>query len=228
MTVLVVTGTSTDVGKTVATAALAATAMSLGSTVAVVKPAQTGVLPDEPGDLAEIERLTGVGTTVESARYRDPLAPDVAARRASAPMLELETVLADIGVLSADLVLVEGAGGLLVRLGVGGFTLLDVARELRAPVVVVCSAGLGTLNHTALTVNALEHAGVACAGVIIGSWPEHPDLAEQTNLLELPDVTGVDIIGRIPAGAGAFDRGTFVDEAPSWLDMDALAKILSP
>ena len=135
MTILVVTGTSTDVGKTIATAALAAAAMKMGATVAVAKPAQTGVADGEPGDLAEIQRRSGVVDLRESARYPDPLAPDVAARRASMPLLTLETVLDDIRSLTADLVLVEGAGGLLVRLGEDGFTLADVARELDAPVV---------------------------------------------------------------------------------------------
>lgn len=218
MTILVVTGTSTDVGKTVATAALAATALSSGSSVAVAKPAQTGVQPGEPGDLAEIARLAGVSTTVESVRYPDPLAPDVAAREASAPLLDKDTVLTDIRSLDADLVLVEGAGGLLVRLGAGGFTLLDVAVALGASVLVVCGPELGTLNHTALTVNALAQAGVECAGLVLGSWPDHPDLANRTNSTELPRVTGVPIVGRIPAGVGSMGREEFSAAAPTWFD----------
>lgn len=228
MTILVVTGTSTDVGKTIATAALAATASALGLTVAVAKPAQTGVGPGEPGDLDEVRRLAGVATTVESARYPDPLAPDVAARRAGLAPLELGAVLADVRALNADCVLVEGAGGLLVRLGPGGFTLRDVASELGAPVVVVCAAELGTLNHTALTVEALAHAEVCCAGLIIGSWPRHPDLAARTNLDELADVAGVPMLGRIPAGVGAMSRQEFLAAAPSWFDLAALADIAAP
>ncbi len=82
MSVLVISGTSTDVGKTVVTAALAAALRAAGQSVAVCKPAQTGVTVDEPGDLAEVTRLSGVTATVELARYPEPLAPDTAARRA--------------------------------------------------------------------------------------------------------------------------------------------------
>jgi dethiobiotin synthetase len=227
VTMLVVTGTSTDVGKTIVTAALAAAAMKMGATVAVAKPAQTGVADGEPGDIAEIQRLSGVVDVRESARYPDPLAPDVAARRASMPLLTLQTVLDDIRSLTADLVLVEGAGGLLVRLGEDGFTLVDVARELDAPVVVVCSAGLGTLNHAALTTLALASAGLACAGLIIGSWPAEPDLAARTNLDQLSVVTGAPLIGRLPEGAGTMTRAEFIAAAPSWLDRQAMKGILS-
>nr|WP_296774693.1 dethiobiotin synthase [Rhodococcus sp. (in: high G+C Gram-positive bacteria)] len=227
MTVLVVTGTSTDVGKTVATAAFAATAMTLGASVAVAKPAQTGVSAGEPADLAEISRLAGVTHTAESARFPDPLAPDVAARLQAMPPLELDTVLADVRALDADLVLVEGAGGLLVRLGAGKFTLLDVAHSLGAPVIVVCGAELGTLNHTALTTSALAAAGVFCAGLIVGSWPAVPGLAARTNLEELPDVAGAAILGRIPEGVGQLERLDFAAAAPAWFDVHALADLLS-
>ncbi|GAD83149.1 LOW QUALITY PROTEIN: putative dethiobiotin synthetase [Nocardia asteroides NBRC 15531] len=118
MSVLLISGTSTDVGKTVVTAALAAAATAAGRSVAVCKPAQTGIAPGEPGDLAEVARLSGVTRTVELARYPEPLAPDTAARRAGMPLLSLtDTVAAVDAQRDADLVLVEGAGGLLVRMG---------------------------------------------------------------------------------------------------------------
>lgn len=155
MSLLFITGTSTDVGKTIVTAALAATARAAGATVAVCKPAQTGVAPGEPGDLAEITRLSGVTRTVELARYPEPLAPDTAARRCGQPLLTLaETVAGIESCADADLTLVEGAGGLLVR--IGEFTLLDLAQKLNAPVLLVAAAGLGTLNHSELTTRALQ------------------------------------------------------------------------
>lgn len=218
MSVLFVTGTSTDVGKTVVTAALAATVRASGRSVAVCKPAQTGVAPGEPGDLEEILRLTGVENVLELARYPEPLAPDVAARRSSMPLLRLEDVCDAVSALDADVVLVEGAGGLLVRLGIGGFTLVDVARRVGAPVLVVCGAGLGTLNHSALTVSALEAAGVWCAGLVIGSWPSAPDTAATSNLDELPEVTSTALLGRLPEGAGKLSSPEFTAAAPSWFD----------
>jgi dethiobiotin synthetase len=220
MSILIVAGTSTDVGKTVATAALAAIALDAGRTVAVCKPAQTGVAPDEPGDLAEVQRLAGPVDTVELARYPEPLAPDTAARRSGLPLLRLDDVVAAVRNLDAahDLTIVEGAGGVLVRIGEEGFTLIDIARELGAPVVVVAAAGLGTLNHSELTVRALSAAGVECAGLVIGSWPEEPDLAARCNLADLPEVTGVPLAGAIPAGSGAVPQDVFVSDSPGWLD----------
>ncbi|MEV6429738.1 dethiobiotin synthase [Nocardia sp. NPDC051463] len=215
MSPLLITGTSTEVGKTVVTAAVAAAARAAGRSVAVCKPAQSGVAPGEPGDLAEVERLTGVTRTLELARYPDPLAPDTAARRCGRPLLTLaETVSAVDGLADADLTLVEGAGGLLVRMG--EFTLLDLAQKLDAPVLVVVAAGLGTLNHSELTTRALQSAGVRCAGLVIGSWPAAPDLAAECNRTDLSEVTGVDVVGAIPAGAGAWGRDRFIAAAPGW------------
>lgn len=215
MTLLFVTGTSTEVGKTVTTAALAAIAHAAGRTVAVCKPAQTGVAATEPGDLATITALSGVTRTLEPARYPDPLAPDTAARRCGAALLTLaETCAALTEFDSADVTLVEGAGGLLVRLG--EFTLLDLARELAAPVLVVTAPGLGTLNHSELTTRALAQAGVPCAGLVVGSWPQHPDLATRTNRLDLPRVTGTELVGAIPSGAGSWSPQRFRAAAPGW------------
>ena len=221
MTVLLISGTSTDVGKTVVTAALAAAAQAEGRTVAVCKPAQTGIAPGEPGDLAEVTRLTGVTRTLESARYPDPLAPDTAARRAAMPLLTLSETVAAVDLLAdADVVLVEGAGGLLVRMG--EFTLLDLAQKIGAPVVVVAAAGLGTLNHSELTTRTLAAAGVPCAGLVIGSWPTDPDLAAQCNRDDLPRVTETPVVGTIPAGAGQWERHRFTAAAPGWFTADLL------
>ncbi|WP_068276039.1 dethiobiotin synthase [Aldersonia kunmingensis] len=227
MSVLVVTGTSTDVGKTVATAALAAVALAAGKSVAVCKPAQTGVALDEPGDLAEVVRLSGVANTVELVRYPDPLAPDTAARRSGIPMLEQSEVIDAVRELDEqfDVTIVEGAGGLLVRLGENGFTLLDVAAELAAPAVVVAAAGLGTLNHSELTVNALRDRGVECPGLIVGAWPAEPDLASQCNVDDLPAVTGVPVVGTIPEGAGRLAPEEFGTAAAGWIEKDWAAAI---
>ncbi len=226
MSVLIVTGTSTDVGKTVVTAALAAAARAAGRSVAVCKPAQTGVRPGEPGDLAEIVRLAGVTRTLELARYPDPLAPDTAARRCGSPLLTLAETAAGVESLAdADLTLVEGAGGLLVRMG--DFTLLDLAQKINAPVLVVAAAGLGTLNHSELTTRALSAAGVPCAGLVIGSWPVAPDLASQCNRGDLPAVTGVDLVGSIPEGAGRWDPERFAQAASGWFAPTWSARYLS-
>jgi len=215
VSVLVVSGTGTDVGKTVVTAAVAAVAAARGERVAVLKPAQTGVAPGEPGDLAAVARLTGGAvTTRELARYPDPLAPLTAARRAGLDPVTPRAAVAAARELERDhdLVLVEGAGGLLVRFTPEG-TLVDVAAGLGAAVLVVAAAGLGTLNHTELTTRALRAAGVACAGIVVGAMPAAPDLATTCNLADLPEVTGVPLVGALPEGAGALDAQAFAPVA---------------
>jgi len=159
VTVLAVTGTDTEVGKTVVTAAIAATQLSLGRTVAVVKPAQTGIGSGEDGDLAEIRRLAGGVSTHEGVRLPDPLAPDTAARVRGLALPSLAEQRDLVGTVAGrhDVTIVEGSGGLLVRLG-EDFTLLDVLAPYDATWVVVARAGLGTLNHTELTVRALRSA----------------------------------------------------------------------
>ena len=214
--ILIITGTDTGVGKTITTAALAVVTGS----AAVVKPAQTGVTVDEPGDLAEIQRLTGLDDLHEGIRLRDPLAPTTAARREGVPLPSVETQakLIDDLARTRDTVLVEGAGGLLVGLDADGKNLADLARHLTSPFtfVVVIRADLGTLNHSGLTVEALRARGLPIEGLVIGSWPDEPDLAEQCNLEDLPVTTGVPVIGRIPAGAGRLSREAFTSAAPSW------------
>lgn len=213
--IVVVTGTGTGVGKTVVTAALAATAPG---TVVVVKPVQTGIQPgSEPADTDEVQRLTGC-EVVELTRLEDPLAPDTAARLRGVTIPALTTYAGPIRDLASshDLVLVEGAGGLLVRLDTEGGTLLDLAAQLGAEVVVVVAAGLGTLNHSELTVGALRDRGLEPTGLVIGSWPPDPGLAERCNLEDLPRVTGVPVIATIPEGAGTLDSEAFAQESRSW------------
>lgn len=221
--VVVVTGTSTGVGKTIVTAALAATAIaSTNGRVVVVKPVQTGTGDGSPGDAAVVHALTG-GTVLELTTLDEPLAPDTAARRAGVPIPPVADHADRIRDLAVDhdTVVVEGAGGLLVRLDTAGGTLLDLAVELAetllVQVVVVVAAGLGTLNHTELTVGALRARGLEPAGLVIGAWPTEPDLAETCNLDDLPRVTGVPVIGVVPAGAGALARSDFCAQAASWL-----------
>jgi dethiobiotin synthetase len=219
MTVLVVTGTGTGVGKTVVTAAVAALARAAGSSVAVVKPAQTGARPGEPGDVDDVRRLTGLPDVVELARYPDPVAPATAARLSGLPAVDLRAAAQTVAALAQtrDLVIVEGAGGLLVRFDSAGATLADLAGWLRAPVLVVTRADLGTLNHTALTIEALTTRGLTLAGVVIGEWPAEPDLACRTNLPDLSDLTGAPVSGALAAGAGTLSPDAFLDVARAGL-----------
>ncbi len=219
MTVLVVTGTGTGVGKTIVTAALAALAADRGASVAVVKPAQTGLRDDEPGDLDDVRRLAGVTDLHELVRYPDPLSPAAASRRSGIEPLELPAVARAVSELaeSRRLVLVEGAGGLLVRFDEEGWTLADLAVALGAPAVVVSSAGLGSLNTAALTLEAMANRGVDLAGLVIGEWPAEPDLACRSNIRDLETLAARPLAGALPEGAGNLAPEAFLDVARSSL-----------
>jgi dethiobiotin synthetase len=204
--VLLITGTGTGVGKTVTTAALAGAALAAGWTVCVVKPVQTGVGPGEDGDLAEVRRLLGgpdALRTVEFVRLPAPMAPQAAARLVGAALSPVAGLAERIRALAAahDLVLVEGAGGLLVRLDAADGTLATLAGLIPgSSVVLVVEPGLGTLNATELTVEALRARRIPVAGLVIGRWPADPGPVELANLADLPALTGVPVLGVLPAG----------------------------
>jgi dethiobiotin synthetase len=197
---MIITGTDTGVGKTVVSAAVCAITGR-----AYIKAAQTG----DDDDAAEVARLAGVPTRT-LARFADPLAP-----ASAGPGITAEEIVAKKG--SDPFFALEGAGGILVRLGADGSTLADVARLLKMPVLVVARAGLGTLNHTALTCEALRSRGLTCAGIVIGAWPDDPGLAERRNLDDLPRYAGVPLLGRVPAGAARLHPAEFRAQAPTWI-----------
>lgn len=219
VSVLVVSGTGTGVGKTVVTAAVAALAAARGSRVAVVKPAQTGAAAGDVGDLDDVRRLAGVTDLHEHIRLTLPLSPAAAARHEGVPPLDLAESASCVRLLTddRDLVLVEGAGGLLVRYDEEGATIVDLARAVQATVLVVVQPALGTLNHTALTLEALAHRGISLAGVVLGSWPPDPDLACRSNVRDLEMLAARPLAGAMPEGSGSLDAPEFLLAARSGL-----------
>lgn len=171
---VLVTGTDTGVGKTLVSAALVAAAPP---GVTYVKPAQTGLASDE-ADCAVVATLTGA-PVVQGQAFDEALAPSVAADRAGV-RLERAHLLAPFRGL--DLVVGEGAGGLLVELGTDGTTLADLAADLGLGLVVATRPGLGTLNHTRLTLEAAWARGLTVHGLVVCGYPADPDLATATNL----------------------------------------------
>jgi dethiobiotin synthetase len=212
----IVSGTDTGVGKTIVTAAVAAAATARGQRVAVLKPAESGSTPDagHESDVDAVVRLAAPAGARTLASYPDALAPLAAAEEAGAVPLAIGDVIEAVRVDAAqhDVVLVEGAGGLLVPMGEGGWTVAELAVALRCPVLVVCRADLGTLNHTALTLEVLEHRGVT-AVIVVGSWPAQAELVHWRNLTDLPG----ELAGVLPTGAGALPGPLFRQRAPGWL-----------
>jgi dethiobiotin synthetase len=216
---VIVTGTDTGVGKTLTTAAIAWAATAAGLRVAVLKPAESGVGGggDEESDVGTMTRLATPAAARTIASYPDPLAPATAARVSGLAPLEMGDVVCAVAELQAvhDLVLVEGAGGLLVPMGSGGWNVADLAVTLGVPAVVVARAGLGTLNHTALTLEALSRRRID-RHVVIGAWPKEPELVHRTNLVDLAALCGT-LAGVLPNGAGALAPDAFRAGAPTWL-----------
>jgi dethiobiotin synthetase len=225
LTVLVVTGTGTGVGKTVVTAALASHADQAGMDVAVCKPVQTGTACGDD-DLADVARLSGVTELAGLSRYPQPLAPAAAAEQAEMALPTRDELLGLVRGLDSPgrLTLVEGAGGLLVELGEDGVTLRDLASDLAAAALLVVGAQLGTLNYTALTLEALAVQGISCIGLVIGSWPAQPGLAEASNRIALARLAP--LRAALPAGAGSWDPADFAAMSAAAFDRDWVTELV--
>ena len=186
---LFVTATDTEVGKTVVAGAIADHFRRQGLRTAVLKPVATGAVHRREGWVSEdAEFLASCADTpfpldlVCPQRYREPLAPAVAADRSGEP-LDWEAIDRSLRLMTAesDVIVVEGVGGILVPMD-KEHTVLDVARWLKLPTVVVARPNLGTINHTLLTIETLRRAGVRIAGVVINRYPsDTPSTAEETN-----------------------------------------------
>jgi dethiobiotin synthetase len=201
-----VTGTDTGVGKTWIAAGITAVLRRWGLSAGYFKPVQSGC-PEEDGRLIptdarfarELAGLTEPLELLTPIRLRLPLAPGVAAAREGVTV-DLDRIAQAWEELGSryDLLVTEGAGGLYVPLRDTDFLVLDLARWLRLPVIVVARAGLGTINHTVLTVKAAQQAGVPVAGVVINRYPEQPTLAEETNPEVIAALTDIPILGKVP------------------------------
>jgi dethiobiotin synthetase len=190
---LLVTGTDTGVGKTYVTAALAVACARSGRRVAVLKAAQTG--PDDDAGWIR-ERVPGIVVRTV-LRYDAAVAPVVAARLEGRPDPSLGAIVAAAAELrvAADGILVEGSGGLLVPINERE-TFADLALALGLPLLIVARPGLGTLNHTALTVEVARSRGIPVAGVIVCGTSAEPNVAERTNLGELQRIAP--LLGTVP------------------------------
>ena len=186
---LFVTGTDTGVGKTVVAGAIANWFRRRHQRVAICKPAATGCVHRREGLVSEdAEFLAACADSphpldlICPVRYAEPLAPAIAAERAG-ESLDWDSIDRSIRLMSqdSDVMIIEGVGGIMVPMD-KNLTVLDMAKALALPTVIVARAGLGTINHTLLTISALKSAGVAVAGVVINRYPtDTAAAAEETN-----------------------------------------------
>jgi dethiobiotin synthetase len=203
---LFITGTDTGVGKTVIAAAIANWFRLRGHRVGVCKIAATGCEHRREGLVSEDAELLAHGAdspfsleVICPIRYAEPLAPAVAAERAGVPLdwLLLQRSL-DTMLRQSDVMIVEGVGGIMVPMD-DRHTVLDVARWLGLPAVIVARPGLGTINHSLLTINALRSAGVPIAGVVINRYPtDTPGAAEETSPAVIEKTGRVPLLALVP------------------------------
>jgi dethiobiotin synthetase len=179
-----VTGTGTEVGKTVVAAAIARTMAADGKHVAVFKPAVTGLDEGVEPDHALLRRASVSDQSDEEIapyRYGPPASPHLAAALASEEIdPERLRHAAAAAAEGADAIVCEGVGGLLVPLS-PTYLVRDLAVDLTYPLVVVASPGLGMINHTLLTLEAARAAGLDVAAIVLTPWPEEPTEIERSN-----------------------------------------------
>ena len=226
-TTIAVVGTDTGCGKTALTAALAGALRRRGRSVGALKPLATGVPAGAAGEDAEL-LAAAVGSRPEDcvvSTFAAPRAPIVAAR-AEGRSIDVPALLGQIrdriAASGADVVLVEGVGGVLVPIG-EGVTVRDLVRELGCPVLVAARAGLGTINHTALTVDACRAAGIDVLGVALVdvAGEADADLVEG-NAEEIAAQCGLPVLGVLRHLDDPRDVAALADAALADLDIDAL------
>jgi dethiobiotin synthetase len=239
---LFVTGTGTGVGKTVAAGGIAGALRRRGVNVGVIKPIETGG-PDpggslegaDAGFLSRLAEVDDAPALISPIQLREPAAPLVAAEHEGAT-IRLETIHQAIGALAArrSFLIVEGAGGLAVPI-TRDYLMLDLARDLGFPVLIVGHAGLGTINHTVLSDFYARAHGLAIAGILLNN-PEPPagTLAEKTNAAVIARMIPGPLLGCLPflEDLGSVDgRRQLIDLCMSsinWTELDRAIGLTLP
>lgn len=194
---LFVTGTDTEVGKSVVAASICAALAAAGEHVAAFKPVVTG-LEDPPGDfghdhelLASVANAGQAPEDVAPYRFGPPISPHLAADVALTTVEPAELLAA---ARAHELLVCEGVGGLMVPL-TSGYLVRDFAVELGLPVVIAARTGLGTINHTLLTVEAARSGGLRVAAVVMTPWPAEPHVMERSNRETIERLGDVPVAG---------------------------------
>lgn len=230
-----ITGTDTGIGKTAVTAGLAANLKRKGINVGIMKPVQTGS-PKDNNALISLDALFAMAVAgikdemelVSPYRLEPPLAPRIAAE-ITGVTIDLEKINQAYQELCErhDFMLVEGAGGIMVPV-VERFLMADLIKMFNLPILIVARPGLGTVNHTLLTVEYARSKGIHVAGIIINGLKEsEAGLAERTNPQLVAELSGVPILGVIPHDAGVdvdnCKPGKIIELVESAIDWEMIA-----
>jgi dethiobiotin synthetase len=227
---LFVTGTDTGVGKTVLAAAILAALRARGAAVKAFKPVITGLDepgdPDWPPDHELLARAAGCASDeVMVLGYGPPVSPHLAAELSGRPICPEDlssTILA--AAQDGEALIVEGVGGLLVPIA-DGYDVRALALDLGLPLVIAARPGLGTINHTLLTIEAGRRAGLEVAGVVLTPWPQHPNAVERSNRETIERIAGVTVSSLPPvprADSGVLAAAGERLPLDDWLAMAAL------
>lgn len=195
-----IAGTDTGVGKTFVAGGLAAALREKGVNVGVFKPFESGVGSGHE-DYKHLKKMSGSTDPddwVCPYRFKEALAPLVAAERAGVEINWCKVTDSFESIATKhDFVIVEGSGGLLVPLAPGK-TNIDLIRECDFPVLLVARLGLGTINHTLLSLECLKQHHIQCLGVVLNQTTESMGGAEETNPLVLKEKFKVNLVGQVP------------------------------
>jgi dethiobiotin synthetase len=234
---LLITGTDTDVGKTLVAAGLAGALRRRGHRVGNMKPAESACPADGaelvPPDAKLVKEMAGCESPLEDVcpyRFREPLAPSVAAEREGVAIDPERIVSAFERIRAAhDVTLVEGIGGFLVPI-TNDFWVPDLAVRLGLPLLVVGRLSLGTLNHSLLTLEAAERRGLQVLGIVLNAVTPPETVSEETNPEALTALTQVPLLGVLPHLPGAENIRTqpeiLIQAAEENLDIQAIEKAL--
>jgi dethiobiotin synthetase len=229
---LFITATDTEVGKTVIAGAIADWFRARGANVGVLKPVATGCVHRREGLVSEdAEFLAHCAQTrfpldvICPNRYAEGLSPNVAAERRGVPM-DWHAVQRSIDTMSQTCVvlIVEGVGGVMAPVD-ASHTVLNLAQWIGSPAVVVARPGLGTINHTVLTVDALRTGGVKVAGVVVNRYPaDGASVAQETNPRQIERWGKTQVLAVVPEAPVASMLPEDIIAAVAPVDWEALAR----
>ncbi|MEI7473491.1 MAG: dethiobiotin synthase [bacterium] len=232
-----ITGTDTDVGKTVVTAGIAAVMQSLGYSVGVYKPVQSGAVKKNneyfSPDLCFVNLIDPHIKTKCSYYFNYPVSPYLAAIIEKVSV-DKKKLLQDYNEFrnECDFILVEGAGGLLVPI-YHDYLMANLAKDLQTPLVIVAKPDLGTINHTLLTIEAAKSRNIQIAGVIISNYPQNTkDIAMRTASHFIKELSGVEVLGTLPRieslRKGLINPEQLIDAVINNIDVQSLFKLKIP
>ncbi len=199
-----ITGTDTDVGKTVVTAGLAAYFQNKGKKTAVFKPVQSGAETEQgklvAPDLKFVEKINPNVSTLATYNLKHPVAPSLAAELENVK-ISTDKILKDYSTLASqhDVVLIEGAGGIMAPIYRDSLV-IDLIKKINVPLLIVARPNLGTINHTLLTINAAKQYNIRVLGLIVSNYPQATDdIAIKTAPGIIEDLSGIKVLGCIPS-----------------------------